>query len=426
MKNKKRFFHSLKWGIVFLYIISVFLCAIFPVKNQDITIEVDTNTDVEVLELSANTINSVEEFTMDYPRISEKKIREIRLHRVLKTVSIDKIVTGEIPTYAVINNDSITFNNSMVLRLQALSHSFLLERLIIAQIGLCVTLFIWILVNAAEEKFNPDNYDNHGPINEITRFVSDIKKYYEYMIFAAKADLKAEVANSYLNRLWWILEPFFNMLVYVVVFGRIMGNSIQNYATFTFSALLMWNYFNHIITYSVKCVRNNRDIVTKIYVPKYILLLTNMILNFIKLIFSLTVLVVMLAIFKVHIGLQILYVIPAYLLMFIFAFGAGMILLHYGVFIDDLSYAIGILLQMAMFLTGIFFDVVTALPNPLNGVMLCLNPCTVFIDSMRNALLYRTIANVPILCIWMVLSILISYIGIHIVFKNENGYVKVI
>ncbi len=238
--------------------------------------------------------------------------------------------------------------------------------------------------------------------------------------------MKAEVANSYLNRLWWILEPFFNMLVYVIVFGQVMGNNIQNYATFTFSALLMWNFFNHIMNYSVKCVRNNRDIVTKIYVPKYVLLLTNMVLNFIKLGFSVLVLAVMLCIFKVSIGVQILYIIPAYGLMMIFAFGAGMILLHFGVFIDDLSYAVGILLQMLMFLTGIFFDVVTALPSPLNSVMLCLNPCTVFIDSMRNALLYKTIANVPILCVWIVLSVLISYIGIHIVFKNENGYVKVI
>ncbi len=426
MKSKKEIFHILKWVLVALYIVVVVGCAVYPIGNQNVWVVVDTNEGVEELELSAESIETATEFTMEYPRISELDIREIRFHRRLKSVAVDKIVAGEIPIFAVINKDSITFNGETLARMQKLSRSVLLERLLLAEIGLCITLFIWILLNAAEEKFDPDNYDNHGPINEITRFFKDIKKYYEYIIFAAKADLKAEVANSYLNRLWWILEPFFNMIVYVIVFGQVMGNNIQNYATFTFSALLMWKFFNQIMTYSVKCIRNNRDIVTKIYVPKYVLLLTNMVLSFIKLMFSCMILLVMLAIFKVHIGLQILYIIPAYGLMIIFAFGAGMIFLHYGVFIDDLSYAIGILLQMAMFLTGIFFDVITALPAPLNSVMLCLNPCTVFIDSMRNALLYRTIANLPNLCIWTILSVLISYIGIHIVFKNENGYVKVI
>ena len=49
-----------------------------------------------------------------------------------------------------------------------------------------------------------------------------------------------------------------------------------------------------------------------------------------------------------------------------------------------------------------------------------------FIDSMRNALLYNRIVNVPLIVIWIILSLLIAYVGIHIVNKNENGYVKVI
>ena len=273
---------------------------------------------------------------------------------------------------------------------------------------------------------DPDNKDNHSPIYETKKFFSELVKYAQYVNYAAKSDLKAEVANSYLNRLWWILEPFFNMLVYVIVFGQVMGQSVENYATFVFSALLMWGFFSKTLNYSVKCVRNNRDIVTKVYVPKHVLLISNMILNFYKLVFSLTVLVPMLLIFRVHIGWEILWVIPAYVLMIILSFGLGMIFLHYGVYVDDLSYAIQILLQMLMFLSGMFYEVVTTLPYPLNSLMMCGNPAAMFIDTMRNALLYRTIVNVPLIIIWTVIAILLSYVGIHIVYKNENGYVKVV
>ncbi len=426
MCNKKKLFHSFKIILWIIFAATVVLAAVYPIPNQPIKVVVDANPNTVEKTLAPEELMTLKDFVVELPQINPDNIREIRLYRYFDSVAVGKIRIGEMWKYAEVGEDGLYFNNDAVKMIRKLSKTALMERLLLAEVALGVMLLLWIIINAAEEKFDPDNRDNHGPIFEIKRFCSDLIKYREYMIFAAKADLQAEVANSYLNRLWWILEPFFNMLVYVIVFGNVMGNDVQNYATFVFSALLMWNYFNHIINYSVKCVRNNRDIVTKIYVPKYVLLITNMVLNFIKLLFSLCVLLVMLAIFKVHIGLSIFYIIPAYLLMFLFAFGAGMILLHYGVFIDDLSYAVGILLQMAMFLTGIFFDVIPTLPTPLNSVMLCINPCTVFIDSMRNALLYNMVANVPLLILWSVLSLLICYIGIHIVYKNENGYVKVI
>jgi ABC-type polysaccharide/polyol phosphate export permease len=302
----------------------------------------------------------------------------------------------------------------------------LAERIIYALYFLALVLVLWILLNAAGEKLDVDNRNNHGPIYELQRFGRELKKYREYIFFAAKADLNAEVANSYLNRLWWILEPLFSMLVYVIVFGQIMGRSIENYATFVFSALIMWNYFSHIINYSVKCIRSNRDIVTKIYMPKYVLLLTNMALNFIKMLFSMAVLLVMLLLFRVQIGVYVLWIIPAYLLMTIVCFGVGMLFMHYGVFVDDLAYAVSILLTMLMFLSGIFYDPYTTLREPLDIILLCANPVALFVNTMRDALFENLVSNVPLLGAWGLLGILIMYIGLHTVYKNENGYVKVI
>ncbi len=310
--------------------------------------------------------------------------------------------------------------------LKKLSASLLQERLIAAGFFACLMAFFFIIINVFEEKLSDTAKNNHSFILEMKKFFSHLKRYKNYMIYSAKADLNAEVTNSYLNRLWWLLEPMFNMLVYVLIFGRVMGNSVQNYATFVFSALLMWNYFSKTINYSVKLVRNNRDIVTKVYVPKFVLLLSNMFLNFFKLIFSLSILVVMLAIFKVHVGFNIVWVVPAYILMILLSFGAGMILLHFGVFIDDLAYAVGILLNMLMFLSGIFYNVMTTLPAPLNILMMTANPVALFVDIMRNALLFNSASDLPLLGLWTIISLLLCYAGVHIVYKNENSYVKIV
>ncbi len=421
--------------IVVGYIVVLVVIGMYKFPNQNITFQVRTESDSQAYSLSTEELNNfysqqcsngITEYIINYPLIEEKTIKEIVFFRKYKTITVGKIASAEIWQYATIEKDQIRFNQNFCEIARDISESLLLERLILAEYVLVFVLGAWIILNSIEEKYDPNNKTNHGPIYEIRRFGKELVKYREYIFYAARADLNAEVANSYLNRLWWVLEPFFNMLVYVIVFGRVMGNSIKNYATYVFSALIMWNYFNHIINYSVKCIRFNRDIVTKIYMPKYVLLLTNMVLNFIKMLFSLIVLVVMILIFKVHIGTNIIWMLSAYLLMLVLCFGFGMIFMHYGVFVDDLSYAIGILITMLMFLSGIFYDVMTTLPSPLNVILFALNPVAMFVDTMRQALLYNTIANVPLIGSWMLLGIMIMYIGLHIVYKNENSYVKVI
>ena len=41
------------------------------------------------------------------------------------------------------------------------------------------------------------------------------------------AELKSEVADSYLNWLWWIIEPICFMLIYTFIFGYVFKNSEQ-------------------------------------------------------------------------------------------------------------------------------------------------------------------------------------------------------
>ncbi len=426
MKTKGKVFIIFKSVFVIAFVVFAVFVLFMKVDNQPITVVVETQNGIAKSIYSAEEIISMSEFEMAIDGRTLDDIREIRLYRYFSTVCIDKITTANLDRYATIEDGAIYFNNLTVDLLKSNSKSFLCERLFIVEVAFGIITLLWIIVNAIEEKTSPNSKGNHGPIHEGKRFIGDIVKYWQFMVYAAKADLRAEVANSYLNRLWWLLEPLFSMLVYVIVFGRIMGNSVENYATFTFSALLMWTFFSKTINYSVKCVRNNRDIVTKVYVPKHVLLISNMILNMFKLLFSLVVLIPMLLIFKVHVGINILWLLPAYIIMILLSFGAGMILLHFGVYIDDLAYAVNILLQMLMFLSGIFYDVITSLPTPLNIMMLELNPVSMFVDTMRNALLGNLVTNVPLVILWTVLSVLLCYIGVHIVYKNENGYVKVV
>lgn len=442
--NKKKAFRFVRLLIIVLGLIGMVVIALHRFDNRNIKISLVTEEGTQSVFISNDVIARGEFGSFIFENQEELKIKKIRFYGRWESVLLKELSFGSIATYVesvdqgklymeegglVITGDgtvSFHMNGSFIEMVQKLSSTFLQERLVFMGILAALAAIAIIVCNALQEKCTENNWNNHGPVFEIRNFFRDISHYWQYMVFSAKADLKAEVADSYLNRLWWLLEPFFNMLVYVIVFGRVMGNSVENYSTFVFSALLMWTFFNKSVGYSVKLVRSNKDIVTKVYIPKFVILLSNMILFFIKLLFSMIVLVAMLFVFRIHIGLNFFWFFPAYIVIILLAFGLGMIFLHYGVYVDDLAYAVGILLNMLMFLSGIFYNVMTTLSEPLNGLVICLNPVAMCVDTMRNALLYNTAANLPILGMWFLIALIICYIGIHIVYKNENSYVKVI
>lgn len=188
----------------------------------------------------------------------------------------------------------------------------------------------------------------------------------------------------------------------------------------------MWNFFNRVILYSVKAVRSNKGIVTRVYVPKYILILTNMVLNFIKMAISCGVLVILMIVQKVPITVKVLYVIPIYVILFLWTFALGTIVLHFGVFVDDLTHAVTILMNILFFLTGIFYNVSTRIAAPFGQILLMVNPVATCITSMRKVLIYGENPDFLLLGIWTIISLILCYIGISTIYKYENTYVKVV
>lgn len=260
----------------------------------------------------------------------------------------------------------------------------------------------------------------------IQKFVTDMRKYMTYAIYSAKVKLKSEVANSYLNWLWWVLEPILSMIVYTVVFKNVFGRGDETFPVFIYSGVITWAFFSKGINYSVKALRSSKGIITKVYLPKYIIVLSNIMLNGFKLLVAMGVLFFMVIIFKVPITLKMLWLIPIYFCLFLFVFGCGIIIMHFGVFVDDLAYAISILLHLLMYLSGIFYDIDKALEGTLAIIVQRFNPMAFFIQSVRYVILGTGNIDFVALGIWYFISFILILCGIKIVYTYENSYVKVI
>jgi len=260
----------------------------------------------------------------------------------------------------------------------------------------------------------------------VKKFKTDMAKYYKYAVHSVKAQLKSEVANSYLNWLWWILDPLCFMLVYVFMFGYVFNAREKYFPIFIFIGITMWDFFNKTLKQSVKIVKANKSVVSKVYLPKYFLLLIKIGVNGFKMLISVLLIIGMMIFWQVPITWNIIFSIPLLLTLILLVFGISCYLLHFGVFVQDLSNVLNIVLRFVFYLTGIFWNIKTRLPEPLNEYACKFNPMAFLISSMRDCMIYEKTPDLFLLCVWFFVAFILSISGIYVIYKNENSYVKVI
>lgn len=258
------------------------------------------------------------------------------------------------------------------------------------------------------------------------RFFNNIRKYYKYAIYSAKAELKSEVADSYLNWLWWIIEPVCFMLIYTFVFGYVFKNSEPYFASFIFVGLTCWEFFNRMINGSVKLITSNRDLVTKVYIPKYILLLSKSFTYLFKLGISFVITIILMLFQHVPLTWHMIFFIPILIVLYLFSFGVGLILMHFGVTFNDLANLTNIGLKMVFYVSGVFYNISKRLKGTISHVLLFANPIAFIMNECRKVLISGVFPNFMFLGIWFLVSILLCMLGVHVIHKNENSYAKVI
>ena len=256
------------------------------------------------------------------------------------------------------------------------------------------------------------------------RFLSDMRHYSRYIVYSAKSQLKQEVADSFLNWGWLILNPVMFMLVYAFVQMAIFGNAKQYLASFCFVGLMVWNFFNVTVSNSVRLIKRYGPIISKTYVPKYCFVMSSVLVNGFKMLVSLGLVLVSLILYRVPVTPLMLWTVPYLLLLMLISFGLSCIFLHYGVYFDDLANIVPIALRLMFFMSGVFYDLEGRLEGNLGVLVERLNPTAFIILQIRRTLIYGQDTDVGWFLLWTAAGLVFSVVGIHLIYKYERTYVK--
>lgn len=257
------------------------------------------------------------------------------------------------------------------------------------------------------------------------RFIKDIKKYRKYTIYAAKSELKSEVANSHLSWMWWILDPLLFMIVYSFVAVIVFQKGEPYLPVFIFIGYNSWNFFSACLRQSVKLVAANKPIVSKVYIPKFILIFVKIASNGFKMIIAFSIVIVMMIGYRVPIDWKVVLMLPLFAVLLVVTFAFSSVLLHFGVYVEDLANVVTVVLKLLFYLTGIFYSISNRVPYPYSSLLLKCNPMALLVDSMRRVLIYQTMPEWGAVLVWFLIGAALSVIGVRNIYRHENSYVKV-
>lgn len=258
------------------------------------------------------------------------------------------------------------------------------------------------------------------------RFFQDLSKYRGYMLYSAKAQLKAELANSWLGGLWWVLEPTLSMLVYMFVFTGIFHRTTTYVIAFIVVGLTYWRFFNNCVMGSITVIKRYRAVISKVYIPKFILIGTMMLVNGFKMLCSHVPLIVLLFYYRIPVSAYMLAIIPIVALLFLLTFGVCCFFLHIGVYVEDMNKVMTIVFQMLFYGSGVFYPIHELLEPTLAQTIFAFNPIALIIHEARNALLYGIPCQWALLVIYFAIAAIISVWGVSLIYRCESQYIKVV
>lgn len=247
-------------------------------------------------------------------------------------------------------------------------------------------------------------------------------RYLSLLWYKALSELQAEASRSYMGFLWWIVEPALYMAAFYIAFNVGLRQGGENYVVFLLTGLVAWKWFGSTVQNGTSAITINVGLIQQVYLPKFILPGVVLIADTIKflIIFLILAAVVVALGYPPNVAwlaLPAVVLVEFILIAALASLGASVI-----PFFPDLKLFVDNGLIVAMFLSGVFFDV-SKYPPRLQHIF-HLNPMVDVIESYRSILLRGLWPDWRVLGLVALGSCIIYFIAYAILRKFDRVYPK--
>ncbi len=256
----------------------------------------------------------------------------------------------------------------------------------------------------------------------------ELWQYRELLYFLTWRNILVRYKQAVLGVLWAVLNPVITMLVFTVLFNKILGvdSGSQDvpYAVFTFAGLLPWNLFALSLSSAGSSLVGNANLITKVYFPRLVIPSSSVLGTLPDFLIGFGVLAVLMAVYQVVPTWHVVFLPFFVLLALVTALGVSLWLSALYVLYRDVQYIIPFLVQLWFFLTPVFYPT-SEIPSGWASVIYNLNPMTGVVGGFRWALLGQ---QPPGTLFWLsaAMSLLVFVAGLFYFRRMERVFADVV
>jgi ABC-2 type transport system permease protein len=210
-----------------------------------------------------------------------------------------------------------------------------------------------------------------------------------------RTDFKLRYQGSALGYLWSLLKPLFIFGILYIVFVRFikLGGDIPNYPIYLLLGIVIWNFFSEMTGTSLSSVVGRGDLIRKIRIPRWIIIVSTSVAAVINLGLNLIVVAVFMAFSDIDISRYIVFLPLLFLQLYLLALGCSLFLSAAYVKFRDISYIWDVILQAGFYATPILYPL-SIVVNTTYQKILLLNPIAQIVQDSRYLLVTKETTTV--------------------------------
>ena len=144
--------------------------------------------------------------------------------------------------------------------------------------------------------------------------VRDLWEYRDMLLYLVLRDIKARYTQSVLGIGWAVLQPLFLMIVFTVIFGKLVkiNTNGMDYAVFSYTALVPWAYFSNSLMLTTGSLIQNSNLLSKVFFPRIVLPMSTVLSTLVDFFIAFILVIVLMIWYQVSPTLWVLFYRPCY------------------------------------------------------------------------------------------------------------------
>lgn len=271
-----------------------------------------------------------------------------------------------------------------------------------------------------------------GPITSLLRFPARLWRHRELAWQLSRRDVAGRYRGSVLGWGWSFLTPLLMLAVYTFVFSEVFqarwGDLDQlgplGFAINLFAGLIVFSFFSESVNKAPLLVLSNPNYVTKVVFPLEILPAVNVASAAFHALTSLVVLALFQLLALQHIPWTMLWLPLVWLPLLGGCLALSWLLAALGVYLRDVGQVVGVVTQMLMFLSAVFYPL-SALP-PQWQPWLGLNPLVIVIEQTRLVAISHQPPSPAYLICGVLVGLLVCECSFRLFQRARRGFADVL